>query len=137
MAWVVDTCNLIDILEDDPEFGRASALVLDAHAGDGLVVCPLTYAELAPAFGGDRALQDEFLHGVGVGCREDWTWADTRRAHQAWHRHIERRRSQSLARRPLADVLIGAFACRHQGLITRHAADFTALFPELHLAGRR
>jgi len=30
------------------------------------VVCPLAYAELAPAFRGKVALQDEFLHGVGV-----------------------------------------------------------------------
>ena len=24
MAWVVDTCILLDVLEDDPKFGRAS-----------------------------------------------------------------------------------------------------------------
>ncbi len=23
MAWVVDTCLVIDVLDDDPEFGRA------------------------------------------------------------------------------------------------------------------
>ncbi len=131
MAWVVDTCILIDILDDDAEFGRSSALVLDARAEDGLVVCPLTYAELSPAFGGDRALQDEFLHGLGVDFREDWTWEDTRQAHLAWHRYVQRRRARSLARRPLADVLIGAFACRHQGLVTRNQADFASLFPEL------
>jgi predicted nucleic acid-binding protein len=133
MAWVVDTCILIDILEDDPQFGRSSALTLDSLAGDGLVVCPLTYAELAPAFQGKVALQDEFLHGVGVDFRQDWTWADTQRAHRAWHRFIELRRSRSLPRRPLADIFIGAFASRYQGLVTRNAGDFASIFPEIDL----
>ncbi len=31
MPWVVDTCNLIDVLEDDPTFGRQSAQALDAY----------------------------------------------------------------------------------------------------------
>ena len=133
MAWVVDTCILIDVLEDDPQFGRSSALALDSLAADGLVVCPLTYAELAPAFQGKMALQDEFLHGVGVDFRQDWTWADTLRAHAAWHSFIERRRAHAQPRRPLADILIGAFASRYQGLVTRNAGDFAAIFPEMSL----
>ncbi len=133
MAWVVDTCMLIDVLEDDPRFGRSSAVTLDSYVGDGLVACPLTYAELAPAFGGDVLLQDEFLRGVGVDFRQDWTWADTRSAHEAWHRFVQRRRSHSSPRRPLADILIGAFASRFQGLITRNAGDFEAIFPGLDL----
>ncbi len=31
----------------------------------------------------------------------------------------------------LLDVLIGAFATRHQGLLTRNAKDFARLFPDL------
>jgi len=38
MAWVVDTCVLIDVLEDDPEFGLVSAEALDAHLDEGLHV---------------------------------------------------------------------------------------------------
>jgi len=102
-------------------------------AGDGLVVCPLTYAELAPVFQGKVALQDEFLHGVGVDFRQDWTWADTRRAHEAWHRFIERKRSHSAPRPFLADILIGAFASRYQGLVTRNIGDFASIFPEMNL----
>ncbi|HLX09941.1 MAG TPA: type II toxin-antitoxin system VapC family toxin [Thermoanaerobaculia bacterium] len=133
MSWVVDTCMLIDVLDDDPRFGRASALTLDSYAEDGLVVCPLTYAELAPAFQGDTALQDEFLDGIGADFRQDWTWPDTLLAHHAWHRHIHRKRRRNLPRRPIADVLIGAFASRFQGLLTRNAADFAPLFPDLPL----
>ncbi len=133
MPWVVDTCMLIDVLDDDPRFGRSSALLLDSYAGEGLLVCPFTYAELAPAFGGNPALQEEFLRGVGVDFRQDWTWEDTRRAHEAWHRFAERKRRRELPRRPLADVLIGAFASRFQGLLTRNAGDFESLFPALSL----
>jgi predicted nucleic acid-binding protein len=133
MAWVVDTCVLLDVLEDDPEFGPLSALTLDSHAAEGLIVCPVTYAELAPAFEGDPNLQDEFLTGVGVDFRQDWTWEDTLRAHESWNRFIQRKRSRLIPKRPLADILIGAFALRHQGLITRNSEDFEAVFPELPL----
>ncbi len=133
MAWVVDTCVLLDVLEDDPQFGRSSALALDALATDGLVVCPITYAELAPAFDGDAGLQDEFFAGIGADHRQDWTWEDTLRAHQAWNGFVQRKRSGLLPKRPLADVLIGAFASRHQGLITRNPRDFEPMFPDLPL----
>ena len=33
--WVVDTCVLVDVLEDDPSFGRRSALALRDR-----LVCP-------------------------------------------------------------------------------------------------
>jgi hypothetical protein len=69
----MDTSLLIDVLEDDPEFGEASAATLERLAEDGLAICPVTYAELAPAFEGSRALQEEFLAGVGVDFTEDWT----------------------------------------------------------------
>ncbi|HEV2853993.1 MAG TPA: type II toxin-antitoxin system VapC family toxin [Thermoanaerobaculia bacterium] len=133
MAWVVDTCVLLDVLEGDPEFGHPSALLLDSHAAEGLTVCPVTYTELAPAFEGDANLQDEFLRGVGVDFRQDWTWEDTLRAHESWNRFIQRRRARLVPKRPLADILIGAFALRHQGLITRNSEDFGAVFPELPL----
>lgn len=133
MAWVVDTCLLIDVLEQDPAFGSFSADLLDRHAEEGLVISPITYAELAPAFEGDRDLQDEFLDGVGVAYREDWTWDDTLRAHRAWHAHTLRRRLGQAPKRPLADLLIGAFALRFQGLLTRNPSDFQATFRSLTL----
>jgi predicted nucleic acid-binding protein len=131
MAWVVDTCILLDILEDDPEFGRASALVLDGIVEDGLTISPVTYAELAPAFEGNSALQDEFLSGIGIDFRQDWLWEDTVRSHEAWNNFIQRKRSGLLPKRPLADILIGAFSSRHQGLITRNQNDFSPIFQEL------
>jgi len=133
MAWVIDTCVLIDVLEEDPKFGEPSAEILESLLEEGLVICPMTYVELSPAFQGDRAFQDEFLTEVGVDFRQDWIQEDTLRAHQAWHQFIEQKRSGQIPKRPLADILIGAFATRYQGLITRNPGDFARLFPSLTL----
>jgi len=133
VTWVVDTSVLIDVLEDDPEFGEASARTLDALAEDGLTICPITYAELAPAFEGSRDLQEQFLAGIGVSFAEDWTRHDTVAAFEAWHAHVQRRRGGKGPRRPIADILIGAFAQRHQGLVTRNEDHFRPAFTELEV----
>ncbi len=135
MAWVVDTCMVIDVLEDDPTFGAASAAVLDAHHAAGLVLCPVSYAELAPAFEGSRELQEEFLAGVGINAQVDWTREDTWEAHRAWYAYALKRRRGAVGKRPLADLLIGAFASRHEGLLTRNPTDFQPFFPQLVLRG--
>lgn len=133
MTWIVDTSVLIDVLEDDPAFGESSARTLDSLAADGLAICPVTYAELAPAFEGSRKLQEEFLTGVGARFSEDWTRQDTLAAFAAWHAHVQRRRRGEGPRRPIADILIGAFAQRFQGLVTRNADHFHPAFPELEI----
>jgi predicted nucleic acid-binding protein len=131
VSWVVDTSVLIDVLEDDPAFGEASAAALDLLAEEGLAICPVTYIELAPAFEGNRGLQEEFLAGVGVDYSEDWTRRDTAAAFDAWHAHVRRRRGGEGPRRPIADILVGAFALRFQGLVTRNPDHFRPGFPEL------
>ena len=133
MAWVVDTCLLIDIFENDATFGIPSADLLALCLEEGLVVSPATYVELAPCFGGDLDLQNEFLGGVGVAYREAWTWEDSLRAHAAWHAYTLRRRSGQARKRPLADILIGAFAQRFSGLLTRNPDDFRTAFQDLPL----
>jgi len=133
VTWVVDTSVLIDVLEADPEFGESSAGLLEALLDEGLTVCPVTYAELAPAFEGSRSLQEEFLRGVGVSFSDGWTHQDTHAAFEAWHAHVRRRRSGDGPRRPIADILIGSFARRFQGLVTRNGEDFRTAFPGLEM----
>ena len=133
MSWVVDTCVLIDVLEADPEFAQASADALDALSPEGLVVSPVTWVELAPAFHGDVADQQAFLAALGVGLDASVTTDVLLAAHRAWSLHIQRRRRSSVPKRPIADILIGALATRHSGLLTRHPAAFRTLFPSLPL----
>jgi predicted nucleic acid-binding protein len=134
MGWVVDTCVLLDILEDDPEFGRASASCLRTRLEEGLLACPVTLLELGPAFGGDLAAQRHFLAQCGVSDEEDFTLADVRLGYSAWNNYIaakRRRKSPKVPRRPIADMMIGAFASRFEGLITRNGNDFQPWFREL------
>jgi predicted nucleic acid-binding protein len=131
MAWVIDTCLLIDIADADPKFAAASAALLDARRPEGLVISPVTYVELAPVFDGDASRQELFLYHLGVSCSELWTQAETQAAHAAWHRYVQNRRLQRIPKRPMADILIGAFAERFQGLMTRNESDFRTVFPAL------
>ncbi len=133
MAWVVDTCLVIDVLDADPTHGKASARLLDRHARQGLVVCPVTYVELAPAFEGKREEEEFFLRQINVGFWENWTPQDTEQAHAAWSRYVLGKRSGKCPKRPIADILIGAFAQRFDGLLTRNADDFRPVFPDLRI----
>ena len=133
MAWVVDTSVLIDVAENDPKFGEDSAHLLDRRRSAGLLLAPVSYVELAPLFNGAEVVQNEFLESIGVNWTHSWTWPDSIVAYHAWHDYILRRRRRRIAKRPIADILIGAFAMRFEGLLTRNAKDFRVLFPDLRL----
>jgi len=122
-----DTSVLLDVRMNDATFGLTSAQCLAAHLADGLVISPVTYVELAPAFGGDVPLQEEFLQRNGVEWREPWTQTDTEGAHRLWEDHVRRKRAGQGNKRPVADVFIEAFARRFQGLITRDPKHFTTV----------
>jgi len=131
MSWVVDTCVLIDILEEDPEFGLSSALCLRNYLSAGLTVSPVTMIELSPAFSGDLAAQREFLALCGVDYQEDFEATDVVRAHAVWNHYIQKKRLKRVAKRPIADIMIGSFAARFDGLITRNPKDFRPWFADL------
>lgn len=133
MAWVVDTCLLIDIAEADPVFGLASARLIDGKRADGLRICPATCVEFAPVFNGDQTAQNAFLFNLGVTWPEAWSLADTEEAHRAWNRYVIARRTAKIPKRPLADILIGAFASRFDGILTRNESDFRTMFPGLKI----
>lgn len=133
MSWVVDTCVLIDVLENDPDFGRPSALCLSEYLGEGLLIAPITMIELSPAFAGNLAAQKEFLSLCGVGFGYGFEPGDTVKAHKVWHQYIRKKRLQQVGKRPIADIMIGAFASRFDGLITRNPKDFKPWFSGLRL----
>ena len=133
MPWVVDTSVVVDLLTGDPLFEPASTACLQAHLNDGLVVSPVTFVELGPSFSGDDSAAEAFLKASRIGTSEFWTSADTFLAHRLWHQFQLRRRQSQLVKRPVADVLIAAFAERFQGIITRNASDFRNLLPSLRI----
>ena len=131
MAWVVDTSVIVDLVTGDPLFEPASTACLRAHLTDGLVISPVTFVELGPSFSGDDVAAEAFLKSAQVGTTEFWDAADTLLAHRLWHQFQTRRRQLQVVKRPVADVLIAAFAGRFQGLITRNATDFRNILPTL------
>ena len=128
MAWVVDTCVLLDIRLRDASFGISSARCLQSRLSEGLVISPVTYVELSPAFNGFAAQEEEFLELTGVEfASADWTSQDTAAAHQLWAEVIRKKRTGHGEKRPVADVLIEAFARRFQGIITRNPQHFATV----------
>ena len=95
------------------------------------MVAPVSYIELSPLFDGIVTAQNEFLEAIGVHWAHGWVWPDTLAAHQAWHTYRQKRRRGQIGKRPIADILIGAFASRFDGLLTRNIKDFRSLFPKL------
>ena len=131
-AWVVDTCILLDVMDGIPPFAELAAEALDEKANDGqLTIAPITYVELAPTFNGDRVMQDIFLRNVGVNIDFGGDEAAVFTAHKAWYEHIARKRSGTEKKRPIADIMIGAYAMQKGGLITRNETDFKSLYPNL------
>ena len=66
MTWVVDTCVLIDVLKADPIFAKSSSAALQSKMDDVLIIAPITYVELAPAFRGNVEAQNEFLNALWI-----------------------------------------------------------------------
>lgn len=131
MAWVVDTSVVLDIHIGDPAFEPTSTACLQSHLPDGLVICPISFVEVGPSFGGDPRAASGFLQRVFISTSELWTEADTELAHRFWHEYQIRRRQNYIAKRPVADVLIAAFAMRFRGMITRNADDFREIAPAM------
>lgn len=131
MAWVVDSCVLLDVARKDPRFGYGSAILLDQKRSDGLVACPVSVIEITPEFGGTVAETKRFLYLAGIVSTATWTDTDTDTAALTWSEYVQRKRAGATDRRPVADILIGAFCCRFQGLITRNPAHFRPHFPDL------
>ena len=133
MSLVVDTCVIIDVLDGQSPFSKASAKTLDKYADEGLLIAPISYVELAPAFLGDENRERDFLLDLGIDLPPLIDNTDLSAAHAAWYRQVLRKRQGKTVRRPIADVMIGALASVSGGLITRNVKDFRALFPKLRI----
>ena len=133
MALVVDSCVLLDIALRDPKFGISSALLLENRRKQGLVACPVSVVEICPQFDGKITNTKDFLRLVGAEADSPWLAQDTERAAEAWVRYVSLKRAGKSTARPIADILIGAFSLRFDGLVTRNPTHFASYFPSLEL----
>lgn len=131
MTWVVDTCVIIDVLRGDETFSIRSSMALQSKLDDVLTIAPLTYVELAPEFNGDAEAQNAFLDGMWIHRDFNGSEEAVLLAYKAWNEHVLRKRNGIEKKRPIADIMIGAYAMQKGGLITRNESDFKTLYPNL------
>ena len=132
-AYVVDTPILLDILENDPEYGASSAALLDRYADATLHISLISYFELAPAFDGKRSLQDEFLGQLGVVLSHQNVRETGPLVYRAWARYYRRVEASGGRGFPFVPCLLGVLACCFDGIITRRGAVYRAIFPDLNV----
>jgi len=125
---LVDSCILIDVLADDPQWADWSLDQLEHCAALGpLVINPLILAELSPRF--ERASDLETaLAGLPL-VREALPWDAAFLAGQAFKVY---RQTQGNKTSPMPDFYIGAHALvGNLRLLTRDAARYRSYFPNL------
>jgi len=127
---LVDTCVLVDVIEEDALWSGWSQSTLDEWGRRGPVcINPVVYAELSPDFD-DPAALDDLLGKTGIEYREIPREALflAARAHQAYRRRGGERSGV------LPDFFIGAHArVLDVPLLTRDPRRFRAAFPDLAL----
>ena len=130
MITAIDTNVMIDLLTDDSVHGESSRqLLIDAYDEGGLVICEVVYAELAPQFDSQAAL-DAVLKQLGI--RRIQGGFDV-----AYRAGAEYRRSGGTRTRMIADFLIGAHASMHADrLLTRDRGFYRSSFADLDLLER-
>jgi predicted nucleic acid-binding protein len=127
---LVDSCVLIDVLADDPQWATWSLDQLEACAAIApLVINPFILAEISPRF--ERASDLEAaLAGLPL-VREALPWDAAFLAGQAFKVY---RQAQGSKTSPMPDFYIGAHALVGQmQLLTRDAARYRNYFPTLQL----
>ena len=127
---LVDSCILIDVLANEPQWAYWSIQKLDLLGRQApLVINPLILAEISPRFATaadlDAALQLLPLR------RELLPWDAAYLAGQAFKIY---RTARGKKRSPMPDFYIGAHALLgNMRLLTRDAARFQTYFPKLNI----
>ena len=127
---LVDSCVLIDVLADDPDWADWSLNKLDLLGQQApLVINPIILAEISPRF--DRAADlDAALQMLPI-RREALPWDAAYLAGQAFKIY---RTAKGSKRSPMPDFYIGAHALvGNMRLLTRDAARFQTYFPKLNI----
>lgn len=127
---LVDSNVLLDILEEDPQWGDWSAGQL-SHLADNhiLTINPAIYAEVSVGFARiedlEEALPGEFI------TRAQIPWEALFLAGKCF---LQYRRAGGQKRSPLPDFFIGAHAAvEEMPLLTRDGSRYRTYFPKLQL----
>ncbi|WP_433014245.1 type II toxin-antitoxin system VapC family toxin [Kribbella sp. CA-294648] len=130
LATMVDTCVLLDILTDSPQWADWSAVAVAGARDIGeLVINPIIYAEVCAGF--DRIEEVDAALPAADFQREALPYPAGFVASRAF---VAYRRRGGQKTSPLPDFYIGAHAAVNRyRLITRDATRFQTYFPTLEL----
>ena len=130
VSTMVDTCVLLDILTDDPDWADWSATaVAGARDLGDLVINPIIYAEVCAGF--DRIEDVDTALPAADFLREALPYPAGFLASRAF---VTYRGRGGLESSPLPDFFIGAHAAVNRyRLITRDTARFQTYFPTIEL----
>jgi predicted nucleic acid-binding protein len=134
MTTAIDT-NVISALWDagDALYKKAQTALEEAQRSGGLAICGAVHAELA-APGRTEEFVDVFCEEAGIVVEWELSEKVWRAAGAAFQGYAARRRKRrdAMARRILADFLIGAHALVNgYKLLTLDAGIYEAAFPRL------
>lgn len=127
---LVDSNVLLDVVTDDPTWGRWSSTTLAREADEAvLVINALVYAEVSIGFAAIEALEDALP--AELYRREDLPYDAAFLAGKAF---LTYRQRGGTKRSPLPDFYIGAHAAvSRYRLLTRDATRYRTYFPKLEL----
>jgi predicted nucleic acid-binding protein len=127
---IVDSCVLLDVLTEDPDwFGWSSNALANAADSGLLVINSIIYAEVSIGFERIEDLQAALPEGF-VTLRP----ISREAAFLAGKCFVKYRRRGGTRTTPLPDFLIGAHAAvENMPLVTRDAARFGSYFPSVTL----
>ncbi len=135
MTTVLDTNVITALWDGDDALNATAQSALDAALARGALIVPApVYSELIAFVGRSESFLDTFLAETGIAV--DWHMEERvwRAAGQAFQSYAGRRRGQREPgpRRILADLLIGAYATRHDfPLLTFDEGIYRTAFPAL------
>ncbi|MEO7266483.1 MAG: type II toxin-antitoxin system VapC family toxin [Candidatus Limnocylindria bacterium] len=127
---LVDSNVLLDVVTDDPTWGRWSSITLAREADEAvLVINALVYAEVSIGFAAIEALEDALP--AELYRREDLPYDAAFLAGKAF---LTYRQRGGTKRSPLPDFYIGAHAAvSRYRLLTRDATRYRTYFPKLEV----
>ena len=131
--YLVDPRLIVDILENDPKWGKRAAKLIDAHADDLLVLAPISYLALGPAFMGMRTMQDEFLANLGISIAQRTPIDVMHAAYKAWCAYQQENPKAKGIGSVFDSLYVGAHALLYDGFLTRQGDLYRKYYQTLNI----
>ena len=130
MAYLVDSCILLDILTDDPQWAGISQDLLETSSRKAeLFINPLIYTEISIGYT-EQADLDKVVNIMAL----SWEEIPQKALFLTGKAFLSYRRNQGTKLRPMPDFYIGAHA-QIQGytILTRDVSRYKTYFPTVQL----